>query len=123
MGLDLRLLVIDGELPDRPYSHTCLSLDRTGITEPVQEIEEKRGETLPGLYCNWATIPDGKWEGEHSYGEATETPYGEPLHWVFVRHLKPLKDHESVTGSRLNKAAWAYLCALPDLTRVVLYWH
>lgn len=125
MGLDLKLLIVDGELTHRPYSHTMLTLDRTGIAQLVRGIDEKHGAEFEngGLYCFLAT-PKGDKDGagEH-YGVATETPYGDPICWVHAKRLKSLARRKEVTTSRFNKAAWAYVCELPDDTRIGLYFH
>jgi len=157
MGVDLRLLPVDGDHGGHLFfSHMIISLDRNAIIGAVREVAEKHAKEIPSpLSCYVAHQEDGE-----GYGHATEDPYGDPLTFVLAKHLKPLAplvgliyedgsgkrptawdvvgemDDKSPRGptiqlktpkdgyqSRLNRAAFAYILALPDDVKIVLYWH
>jgi hypothetical protein len=161
MGIDLRLLPVDGDFaPNIFYSHQVLSLDRNAILADIQEIAKKHGKPLPSRFTSFIGRQEN---GEHGYGEEDTDPYGAPLQYVLVKHLKPLavkvglvlddvpieretswsrvegdalKPRQSKRATKVvkveaedgyqsqsNRAAFAYICALPDDYKIVLYWH
>jgi hypothetical protein len=61
-------------------------------------------------------------EGERAYGEVTEDDFGEPLKWVRAGDLAKLAGHPQVTAAPRNRAALAYVTALPTDWAVVLFW-
>lgn len=122
MGVDLTLLIVDGD--SIPYAHTMLELERRSHFWPyVQELSSSEFERPLSSYH--ATVPDGSMEGEPCYGKTVETPYGEPLRWVRARDLLAIKQAALARfcEDSANAAAWAYLAALNPDTRVALYWH
>lgn len=162
MGIDLRLLPVDGDfVPNVFFSHQILSLDRNAILDDIREVAERHGKPLPDT--RFTSFIGRQKNGEHGYGEEHEDAYGAPLQYVLVKHLKPLAvkvglvlddvpierktawrrikgdvlkprqskraakvmkiEAEDGYQSRLNRAAFAYICALPDDYKIVLYWH
>ncbi|XXX79227.1 hypothetical protein WMF30_10675 [Sorangium sp. So ce134] len=62
-------------------------------------------------------------DGEHAvFGEVTEDSYGGPLRWVRAGDLAELAGHPQVTAAPRNRAAFAYVAALPPDWPVVLFW-
>lgn len=130
MGLDLYMLPVDGDLPPKLFfAHNILSIDRNAIIGDIRDVAKKHAVKIPQPVSCF--IGTGK-DGESKYGQATEDPYGDPLAFVLAKHLKPLAwkvgvpDAEMVEDgykSRKNRAAFAYVTALPDDYKIVLYWH
>jgi hypothetical protein len=60
--------------------------------------------------------------GEHAYREVSEDEYGYPLRWARAADLAQLAQHPQVMASPRNRAAWAYVGALPAGWPVVLFW-
>lgn len=87
----------------------------------IKDGQEASGIVEPNFTSYIAT--DAK--GESCYGVCTETAYGGKMRWVRVSLLLQLKDHKQVKDPRygLNKAAWAYLEALPKDLKIAIYWH
>jgi hypothetical protein len=61
-------------------------------------------------------------EGECHFGVVTHDRYDKPLRWLPVSELLTYGQHQSIQGHIKNKAAWEYLKALPQETKIVLYW-
>jgi hypothetical protein len=123
VSLDLELLIVDGDSPVRPYAHTVLALERSGIANVIRdEIQPKHGKKFEdGVYSFYSD--KSQETGVSTYGKVTETPFGKPLRWVPAKVLKPLLEHADVERFAANRAAWRYICALPDETRIGLYFH
>lgn len=130
MGLDLYMLPVDGDhLPKLFFAHNILSLDRNAIIGDIRAVGRRFGVGIPQpLNCYVGTAKGG----ETKYGEVDEDPYGDHLHYVLAEHLKPLAARVgAVPGgiardgyqSRKNRAVFAYILALPDDYKIVLYWH
>jgi hypothetical protein len=142
VGIDLYLLPVNGDMGDNKmcFAHALLPLDRNCIIGDIQDIAEKHGKKLPGQFSSF--LGDQQ-NGEHGYGVTTKDPYGCPLQYVLGKHLKPLAKKVGVVvqdatrhsatirkgkskdgyNSALNTAAFAYISALPDDFKFVLYWH
>lgn len=122
MGVDLRLLPIDGDHGTVVnFSHNVLSLERRReLWEPIAEIEKAHGRDVPE---NFDSFIGRRADGETGYGRTIESPYGTPVRYVRAADLLPLAEHEAVTDNPKNHAAWAYLAALPADYKVALYWH
>lgn len=120
MALDLRLLPFDHDSVVLSFAHSLLSCYRSGIAQELLYVNEHHGRPVPEGFCSFVSRRS---DGESGYGKTHTTPYGEPLQWVEVRHLKPFKEHPSVQGYRRNRAIWAYLSELADDTKVALYFH
>lgn len=111
MGLDLRLLPLDG----CDFSHTMLSCDRCPeLFKLVLELEERFGKDVPRGFKSFAGS---------AYGLTSETAYGVPIKTLRVEQLYDLTKYVCTMDSRLNKGVWAYLHELPMGTPVALYWH
>lgn len=117
MGIDLNLLPFDGDWPNLAFSHTVLVCERHQDLFDV--LVELPGEHVPkGFSSRLGRGPDG----ETTYGETQETPYGEPLLWVTASQLVAWSPHPGVQGNWRNRAIWAYLAHIPPQTKVALYW-
>lgn len=122
MGVDLKLLVVDGNCGSWGYAHTMMEFGRN--YEAFDKIKEHcqpqaRPEFKLSSYAS--RVPDGKMEGEACYGDVTETPYGEPITYVYANKIvEALKDTKLY---QWQIAAVAYLNTLPPETLVGLYWH
>jgi hypothetical protein len=146
VGIDLYLLPVNGDFRGKAgifYAHALIPLDRNAIIGDIRDVADKHAKDIPEpLSCFVAHQENG----EHGYGYATEDPYGEKLTYVLAKHLKPLARKLGVTmdvepktnlpsvrlrkasvedgyQSFLNQAAFAYILALPDDFKLVLYWH
>jgi len=132
MGVDLRLLPVDGDHADGRsklfFSHLMISLNRNAIIESVREVAEKHAKDIPcPLSCYVAHREDGEGEG---YGYATEDPYGDPLQYVLAKHLKPLAPLVGLVydkGSGKRPTAWDVVGEVeqegPRVPTIQLYWH
>ena len=122
MGVDLKLLPLDGDCDTITYSHVVLPLDRC---YPLWvKIKTLPSEPIPDNTTTYVgRVPDGSAEGEYGYGVTVETPYGNRIQLVRAKDLLKLADHFGVAQSWKNSAAWAYLAAAPPKLRVGLYWH
>lgn len=140
MGLDLTLIPLywgnHRNEPDPVLSDSLMS-QALGVTEEYRgylgcgEIRlERRSELFAEIqrlgqpmdapvWCHHARRPDG----EKEYGLLAKDPYGDPLAMVRVRDLLPLAEHDEVQDAFLNRAAWAWLAAMPPDAPLVLYWN
>jgi hypothetical protein len=109
-----------------PFAHDVIHVD-LGVSPRefdgnwlVAEIDALDARDVPrGFSCRLARTPD-----EHTvYGKCQEDSYGDPLKWVKAGDLAKLADHPQVTCWPRNKAAFAYVAALPADWPLVLYWH
>jgi len=122
MGVDLKLLIVDGKIDGVPYfSHSMLEVSRRReLWGPIGEIEKKVGRDVP---VNFYTFVGRQENGEHGYGQTNCTPYGDPLKYVTVADLLPIESLEGVQDSPTNVAIWAWMKAMPPETMIALYWH
>lgn len=122
MGVDLLLLVVDGNCGLSGHSHTALPFGRDYVAFDKIEahcLPQARPEFNLSSYVS--TVPDGRMKGERCYGDVSKTPYGKPLTYTYAKKLV-----EALVGVKLGLwqiAAVAYLNALPPNTLVALYWH
>lgn len=123
MGIDLTLLVVDGNLsPTSAFARTAIEFGRNydafaaikGIAKP----HERRDLILTSYRSR---VPDGSMKGESCYGIVRETPYGEPLTYVYASDF--CKAMRTVDQWDQQRAAVAYLDELPVETLIALYWH
>lgn len=123
MGLDLTLLPIDVLSSMGSFSHTILPLNR--YTELFEDI----GDAAMRGDGNARTVPENfhtylsNAEGEACYGVTVKTPYGDPLLMIRREILLGFTDHVGVRSTARNRAAWAYLAALPPETWIALYFY
>jgi hypothetical protein len=139
MGLDLRLLPCErwNEESGRVwgFSHTILDLGRVD-QESYDAFEEMVKPHLAPMPADHdvssfvgARVPDGRHEGEHTYGTIRDKDaYGQPYQVVAAEHLLPwIVEHFQYDGCRgggpYQTAIVAYLRALPPTTKIVLDWH
>lgn len=116
MSLDLSLLPFEHDGGDFGFSHSVLRLD--GDRDLFDDILKIPQHPVPRKF-NTYLCRDDEYEDTH-YGNTQETPYGEPLGWIYAKELLALRPG-SFSG-RLTRAAWAYLRELDPLTKVALYW-
>lgn len=116
MGIDLRLLIVEGSTDDCRFAHTMI--DAGGGYDLYNSIQKAKPFTRPEwrLTSFCARIPDGSLKDESGYGEVKETPYGEPLTYLTAEKLI-----KAEIGMR--KEALAFLKALPPHKIIGLYWH
>lgn len=121
MGVDLKLLVVEGDQGTWGFAHTMLELDRDyPLHKLIQALKPYERPTF--RFSSFVSrVPDGSVRDEYCYGEVKETPYGERLTFVDSLDLATVLDSDPETGPR-NKAAAAYLRLIPRTT-VALYWH
>lgn len=130
MSVDLRLLPINYtslaswdpvEWNPTVYSHTILDLStrRQLFTAIENAVEAGSFPTVPdGFHTFLAYGADG----EHTYGETLDDPYGSRIRVVPASFFRQFSNHEGVTHSRENSAAWVYLAALHPDHPIALYW-
>jgi len=121
MGIDLRLLIESMETPNRDLCHTIISLERDyELWERIKRLTvfEARNE----IYS---------WFGDN-YGASDNDAYGDKLMFTtakdvvrrfFVIMPKMLGLQLQHESTPLNNAAMEYIKALPEDTRIYLYWH
>lgn len=111
------------ERHEEMYQHYA-ELDRDSrLFGDIESLEAKRGEPVPEDFAAFL-CQDEKYEEPH-YGSTQETPYGQALLAVRAANLAGLlrRHAGSPLGSGKNRAAAAYIAALPITQRVALYWH
>ena len=121
MGVDLKLLVVDGRIGKGGFSHSTFEFGRHYAM--FSRLNAK-ARTIPGFNLSGflGRIPDGTMEGEYCYGDIKETPYGKPLTYVSAKEFCDIADQFKI-GWDMGKAAVAYLkCLKPD-ELVALYYH
>lgn len=123
MGVDLRLLIVDGDCASSEsrwgYSHSMLEVQRRRDLWP--EISRLKSHELTiTLYCYMSRDH----RGEHCYGELGATdPYGSKFMYVLAGELSNLSKNENVKDSAFNRGIWAMLAEIDPNTKIVLYWH
>lgn len=128
MGVDLKLLELTTYgAGGSGYAHTMLAMDRRReLWGPIVEIEKAGGRDVPEGFTSYLHRPEG---GEckacgmsTGYGVITEDSYGDRVKSVLAADLVA-KIKPDAEWTPRNRAIWAYLGALPEGTRIVLYWH
>lgn len=116
MGVDLTLIPVDN-IGDFPYGHSLIDMvSNYAIFDVIENIERDFGRDVPLKFSSFRGHQEN---GEHGYGETSETPYGKPLKMV---PTKKLAEIESEGMSPRNKAVFAYLTHEPT-EWTALYWH
>ncbi len=124
MGVDLTMLPLDCDReadehgPALQFSRSVLGVERRRELWPL--IEKLEQDEVSSSFSSF--MGTGQ-DGEHGYGNTTETPYGNPLKWARAGDLAKLATNQAVTNDAKNRAVWAYLSALEPDTKVALYWH
>lgn len=118
MGVDLTLMPLMSKEIDRlPLSRELIEIERRReLWDDINALPQKPLEKL-GCYKAYDK------EGNTCYGDATETPYGEPITYTTAGDLLSLSDHPAVQDNWKNIAVWAYLEKIPRDWPVALYWH
>jgi hypothetical protein len=122
MSLELSLLVFDAaesSLSSLAIANTMIEvIPDERLAKRLFALESDHGRAVPARFQTY-TARDGD---EPHYGNTQATPYGEPLRWLTATEL--VDGIASIReGLALNRAAWAYLRALPVGYGVALYWH
>lgn len=117
MGLDLKLIPVDHDSFEWGFGHSLIevgwagdlydTLTRLKLTDPPKDFT--------------TFIARGA-DGESTYGQTQETPYGDPLKCALAQAVARAMRKE-VDESWQRTAARAYLEACPPDMRVALYWH
>lgn len=115
-------LPFDCDSGDVSYSHTILPcVGAWRLHAVVRPLEEKYGRQVPEHFTSYFGPTDE--DGIPHYGyTAVYATSGDPVLCLEAKYLKPLASAKPVTIEPKNVACWAYLCALPDDTRVAIYW-
>ena len=124
MGIDLRLLIVDGQMAACGFCHSMVSLKRD--SRLFNAIILQPSEAVPlnyklSAFCG-AFVPDGSSKDETCYGEVGNDMYGDRLHWIRAEHLAKAFDTIDAMDWK-NEAARGYIEALPPAVLIVLYWH
>lgn len=129
MGLDLTLLPLDSDSDSIRYSHTVIQCGwASRLFDLLADVESTPLSVSPQsdiFTCYMARLYPGTDHESTGYGEVTEDAYGQPIRCVTSGQLQSvmLGTPSIMSDSPRNRAAYAYLHALPDNTRVALYWH
>lgn len=116
MSVDLTLMPLLSR--DSFCAHQMVAVERRPELWP--EIEKLPHEKMQAaLACYVSVLPDG----ERGYGNATETPYGDPITFTTAGDLLSLKNHKAVQDCWQNRAAWAWLAHYPKDWPIVLWWR
>ena len=115
MGLDLPLLPYAWKGTGEPnFAHDVLDLPRRSVLfDAITAIVKKSGIAVEAGFNSYLSRDDA-YEDTH-YGETLETPYGDRVKWITAKALKNLV--------LLNGPQGAFIRALGDNHRVVLFWH
>jgi hypothetical protein len=116
MGVDLKMLVVDGHYPGViSFAHTMME---TGQNYDFHnKVKKLPSEPVPDDFTSYVARDA---EGESCYGQVRDDCYGERVRMVRAGDVVKLRYKQGYT--RL-KAAIAYLRELPPDTWVALYWH
>lgn len=123
MGLDLKLLVVDGMIGGRPaFSHTMLTLQEQNhnFFDALREVQR---EPFPPL-AEFNSHEGRDDEDEHTvYGNTVEDAYGDTLSFVTAAQFVECADRSPEFAEwEFNRAAVAYVRALEPETLIGLYW-
>lgn len=112
MGLDLRLLPFDQD-GTQSFSQTVLSVNQ--CYDLFEKILSLPAYTVPEQFNSFY--------GDNShYGITTHDAYGTRLTYVYAKDLRFLGEEKCIETDQKNRAIWAYISVLPDLTKIALYW-
>lgn len=111
MGIDLTLSPAQyGSGTSSDLADTRVSLDRDyALFDQIK--------ALP----SWLTRFPLYWYGDDGVNLRSTDPYGDPLRYVCAVEFAAIKPADDATA--WNRAAIAFLAALPPDTRVYLWWH
>lgn len=119
MALDLKLLPFkQGD----EFSQIVLTTERRHeLFEEISTLAEEHGRSIPEDFNTYLSQEGDVLECSY-YGNTQEDDYGKPLKYLRADTLAQLTPHPAVLDNDLNRAVWAFLGALGDRWRVVLYW-
>lgn len=123
MGLDLKLLVVDGMIGGRPaFSHTLLTIEERDH-DFFDALREAQREPFPPL-AEFNSFEGCNDEDEHAvYGNTLKDAYGEKLSFVTAAQFVECADRfPEFAEGEFNRAAVAYVRALKPKTLIGLYW-
>lgn len=109
MGIDLYLLPFDCDLPQISFSHTILKVPRD--YEMFDRINKCEQHPVPKDFTSFVSR-DEEYEESH-YGTTTEDSYGARVMYILAGDLKTVG---------LESPIRDYINALPDETKVALFW-
>ncbi|MFI5297396.1 MAG: hypothetical protein ACHREM_04800 [Polyangiales bacterium] len=116
MSRNLKLLPVH----ERSWvSFSVLEVDPSPVL--FDALEELKGLPVPEEFESYVGCVGD--EEEQGFGPTTSPFEGGSLLWVRAHLLCKFAQHEEVVDDATNRAAWAYLAALPPDTRIVLYWE
>lgn len=122
MGVDLKLLVIHGQVGANANAPTMLEFGRE--SEVFERLDAVAKPVQFSLYSYVSMTPDGPRRGEDCYGLVVETPYGEPLTFVTAAEFQEImRGFDTDEINVFAKAAIAYVQALSPDVLIALYYH
>lgn len=122
MGIDLKLLIVDGYMSDEfSFSHTIMEFGR--IYDVFELLDKKAFFRDIKLATYLATISNGPMTGEYCYGVITETPYGNKLTYIYAKDLIEVMKYYEGHFNFNTRACIAYVRELPSYNLIGLYYH
>ena len=117
MGVDLRLLPLLGK--DFWCAHEIWAVGRNrDLWELIDKLPQ---QPIPkAIGCFLARHP---FDGETSYGDVEQSPYGDRLQYTTAGDLAKLRDYHEVRDDWKNRSVWAALAEIPADWPIVLYWY
>lgn len=120
MGLDLKLLPVEGDWEKEGYSQTVLTLEQCpDLFCSLSDFSRQFEHPVPAMFNTYLS---GLNVRDEHYGNTQKTGTGDPLRMGPVRELLRFSDHPGVYEEPQNRAVWAYLRELPEESMVALYW-
>lgn len=118
MSKDLKLL--PEYYPDARYSQDVISLDfDPDLFNEIECLEKSDGVIVGGPFYNYCTSEN---DGSVGFKPTMESRMGDPLKSLAVSQLlSGFTSVDKLNGYK-NKAAMAFLQALPPSLKVYLYW-
>jgi len=121
MGIDLRLLIESMKTPNRDLCHTIISLERDyELWERIKRLTICETDIE---VCSWFGDNYGTKDNDAYGGKLTYTTAKDIVRRFFVIMPKMLGLQLQHKSTPLNNAAMEYIKALPEETRIYLYWH
>lgn len=124
MGLDLMMFPVHGARTGNALWLGRTALDccrRSDLFDAICKLPIEPLSRFIEFHCYRGDERSA--DGEPKYGRATKDPYGQKLTHVRAVDLSALAQHPGVLDNQENRAAWAYLQALPQDVPVILYWY
>ncbi len=117
MGIDLKLLIVDGHMSDHGYSHSLLEWGRN---YPTHELIKSIAFDLP-IYSLNSYFHYEPLIASRTYGKVNEDCYGDKIKYCKAGDfIKTLKD---IQLDNWQRACIAFISIIPEDTLIGLYWH